>query len=287
MGFNSTAIRFFLASVPRIGDISSTIVLGRQSFTPTLPLLKALQKEDLISKSGENTYCDEFFSKAGVKHLDYLDISAYQGANILQDLGKEIPSSLKGRYDLVIDAGTLEHIPDFLFALQNTMSLVKNRGFLMILSPGNNFMGHGCYQLSPEIFHRVLSEENGFKVRISFIHEPRTFRGKWNNVPDSKSVNSRVEVTTKGETYVCILAERISDKPSSVGHQSDYENAWNQEPNISKAGNLYLNAPYYLQRIVYLLVLKRKYRRRANNILKRVGTSGALNLPDFETFWNL
>ena len=285
MGFNSTAIRFFLACAPKIGNLSSTIVLGRQSFTPTLLLLRNLKAKGLVSKSERSSYCDEFFSRTGVKKLDYLDISDYQGANILCDLGRPISSSLKEQYDLVIDAGTLEHIPDFLLALKNTMSMVKLGGFLLVVAPGNNFLGHGCYQLSPEIFQRVLSQENGFKVRLSFIHEPKIFGGKWKNVPDSKTAQSRVDITSARATYVCILAEKVSYQDGEVGHQYDYEKIWDTKPRVSKFGSFYLRSPYIVQRLLYLGILKQVYARRAKRILKSVKTVGGLRLPDIERFW--
>jgi len=281
MGFNSTAIRFFLASKPFIPEMTNTLTLGRQSFTPTLWMLGRLKREKLISTSKRLTYADDFFRCSGVKRLDCLDFSAYEGANILHDLGDPIPSELHAKYDLVIDAGTLEHVPDFLSALKNTMAMVKVGGTLMIIAPANNFLGHGCYQLSPEIFHRVLSMDQGFKIKVSYLHEDGPFGGRWRNVQDSKVVNTRVSINTKRATFICILAARVSLKKGVVGNQSDYENLWNETPNISKLGSAYLRSPYFLQRIAYLLVLKRMYAKRSKKTIQKIRTSGFLRLPHF------
>jgi hypothetical protein len=62
------------------------------------------------------------------------------------------------------------------------------------VSSANNQMGHGFYQFSPELFHRVLSTENGFRVRAMYIatHSIRTHciayrippfsAGEWNSL---------------------------------------------------------------------------------------------------------
>ena len=281
MGFNSTAIRFFLASKPFIPEMTSTLTLGRQSFTPTLWMLGKLKREKLISTSKRLTYADDFFHCSGVERLDCLDFSDYEGANILHDLSVPIPSDLYARYDLVIDAGTLEHVPEFLCALKNTMDMVKVGGTLMIIAPANNFLGHGCYQLSPEIFHRVLCKDQGFKIKISYLHEDGPFGGRWRRVQDSKVVNARISINTKRATFICILAERISLERGTVGNQSDYETLWNEPKNLTKLGSIYLSSPYFLQRLAYLLILKRMYANRSKRTLLKVRTVGILKLPEF------
>jgi hypothetical protein len=51
------------------------------------------------------------------------------------------------------------------------MVTVREGGRMHIMTQCNNAMGHGFYQFSPELYHRVFSPENGFTVEQMFIAE--------------------------------------------------------------------------------------------------------------------
>ena len=282
MGFNTTAIRFFLATNSEFAKYPRTLVLGHQNFTPTLWLLFQLKRKRLVSEWKKLKYIDDFLECAGIRNVDYLDFSAYEGANILHDLGQPIPQTLVGNYDLVVDAGTLEHVPDFLTALSNTKKLVKIGGFLFIIAPANNFLGHGCYQLSPEIFHRSLAREQGFQIEYSILHVEGFFGGRWINIPNSIDINQRLNVITKKPTYVCIVAKKISENLTQIKNQSDYEVAWTVNQQVSRLGSLYLGTSYTVQRMLDLLILRRKYAWQSRMLIKTIPVQGALRLPNLQ-----
>ena len=282
MGFNTSAIRFFLATKSEFALNPKTLVVGHQTFRPSLFLLFALKKSGLIQKSKNVSYVDDFLKCSGIETIDFLDFSPYEGANILHDLSKPVPIELRNVYDLVIEAGTIEHIPDLLTALSNVKSLVKPGGHLLIVAPGNNFLGHGCYQLSPEIFHRALSLDQGFNIEYLAVHEESIFGGRWRRVPDSKKVNKRIDIVTRKPTYICILAKKTEEITVKVGHQSDYEAIWNNEVNASRLGSLYLKSPYAIQRITEVLLLQFKHRREMRKLLEKLSVRGILRLPNVQ-----
>ena len=282
MGFNTTAIRFFLSTNSEFANNPKTLVLGRQAFTPTLWLLLQLKRKQLVKEWKKLSYIDDFLECSGIHKVDYLDISSYEGANVLHDLGQPLPQNLVDSYDLVMDAGTLEHVPDFLTALSNTKKMVKVGGYLFIVAPANNFLGHGCYQLSPEIFHRALALDQGFKIEYSILHVEGIFGGRWINIVDASDINQRLNISTKKATYICILARKISGNTKKIGNQSDYEAAWTGGNQISLLGSLYLRASYPVQRILNLLILNRKYAWKARQLLKRLPVQGLLRLPSVQ-----
>ena len=52
-----------------------------------------------------------FFKTLGYKRVDTLDVSDYEGANILFDLNQnQTPKEHINKYDLIFDGGTLEHV---------------------------------------------------------------------------------------------------------------------------------------------------------------------------------
>ena len=284
MGFNTSAIRFFLATNNEFAENPKTLILGHQTFAPTLWLLFQLKRKKLVKEWKKLNYIDDFLECSGIQKVDYLDFSSYEGATILHDLGQPIPQNLSEVYDLVIDAGTLEHVPDFLTALSNTKKMVKIGGSLLIIAPANNFLGHGCYQLSPEIFHRALALNQGFKIQYSILHVEGFFGGRWINIPDSSDINQRLNVTTKNATYICILAKKISNNAEKVGNQSDYEYAWTVGNQTSRLGSLYLSASYPVQRILNLLVINRKYAWKARKLMARMPVQGVLRIPSVQKF---
>ena len=72
---------------------------------------------------------------------------------------------------MVVDGGTLEHVFDYPTALRNAMRMVRVGGHLILNAPVNNFPGHGFYQISPELFFRVLSPQFGFRVHDAVLME--------------------------------------------------------------------------------------------------------------------
>ena len=74
-----------------------------------------------------------------------------------------IGDDLKRKFSVVIDGGTLEHVFNFPVAIKNCMQMLDVGGHFFVHTMANNFMGHGFYQFSPELFYRVFSPENGFR----------------------------------------------------------------------------------------------------------------------------
>jgi hypothetical protein len=138
-----------------------------------------------------------------------------------------LPESYDQAFDCVIDSGTLEHIFNLPVALQNCMKMVKAGGHFLAITPCNNFMGHGFYQFSPELFYGVFSERNGFKVEQMFIFESRP-NATWYSVANPTILGSRVELVNTQRTYLLVRARRIKIVPLDdiTPQQSDYVAAW-------------------------------------------------------------
>jgi len=94
----------------------------------------------------------------------------------------------------------------------------------------NNFMGHGFYQFSPELFYRVFSPENGFRMHRVVVFEQRVGRPRWYEAADPNDINERVELINGRPTYLFVHAERIADVPlfAAAPQQADYAAHWSQ-----------------------------------------------------------
>jgi 2-polyprenyl-3-methyl-5-hydroxy-6-metoxy-1,4-benzoquinol methylase len=101
-------------------------------------------------------FCREFL---GVAELDSIDYSAYEGATIMHDPNRPLPDELRGKFDAIIECGTLEHVFNFPVAIGNLMEMLKVGGYLFMTTVGNNLFGHGFYQFSAEIMYRIFTIE--------------------------------------------------------------------------------------------------------------------------------
>lgn len=139
-----------------------------------------------------------------------------------------MPGRFRGRFDAVIDEGTLEHVFNLPVALKASMDAVKVGGCFFSFTQCNNAMGHGFYQLSPEFFYRTLSKVNGFQVREVFLAEVSFGRVPWYRVADPGAIGRRVELFNDVQSYLLVAAQRIREKPifSEWPQQSDYAAAW-------------------------------------------------------------
>jgi hypothetical protein len=163
--------------------------------------------------------------------VDSLDYSPFEGAQLVHDLNTPIPAAWQGKYDVVYDGGTLEHVFNFPTALKNSMDLVRVGGRFFSHSCANNLCGHGFYQLSPELFYRTLSPENGFEVERIVIHRVGPY-GSWREISDPNAIRARVELITFTPVLMLVQARRIAIKPifEKPPLQSDYSALWQASP---------------------------------------------------------
>ena len=264
MGIDNAAARMLLLLRNEPGiDLSKTIILGRQHNYIGPFLRRAVQSNFGLSRNSlplASEYADEFLEVLGIVNPMILDISNYEGATILHDLNTPIPAELKNQFSTVIDIGASEHIYNIPQALQNLKDLCATNGHLLIISPANNWLGHGFYQFSPELFFRAFDAASGFEIRNIFLIKLKLSGDIWYELNDPKSMGRRGTIITKRRCFVALIATKVSSGTSQAQpQQSDYEFAW-AAPSISKLGNLYLNMPWVLRRLVELTVIPTKNR---------------------------
>lgn len=239
MGLNFNMTRLLIDERARSKAFNNTATLGRQSMHVSGTRLQyslneygfhSVDAHALIS--GNNGYCEPFLRVLGATTTDSIDVSDYERATILHEMNTPIPEALKQRFDTLIDSGSLEHIFNFPVAIKNCMEMVREGGRFISITPANNFFGHGFYQFSPELFFRVLSPENGFRVdRMIFFEDD--YIARWYSVADPLEVRSRVEILNTTPSYLFVVASRVKVVPvfEQPPQQSDYQfQSWNESP---------------------------------------------------------
>jgi hypothetical protein len=236
MGFDLQTLRFVLDAKRRGVDFSSTAMLGRQTLAvPADDLRAEIDRYGLAQLRPAVAdiyagfpYSDRLLRALGAHELDAIDVSGYEGASVVLDMNRPAPEALHGRFTTIIDGGTLEHIFDVPQAFRNVAALLRVGGHFVSVNGTNNFMGHGFYQFSPELFFRVLSPQNGFELETLVLAE--THRDSyWYEATDPAVVRERLEVVNGHPTYVMVRARKIAEAPlfATIPQQSDYrDQSW-------------------------------------------------------------
>jgi hypothetical protein len=229
MGLFAGDLRFLL-SAKRMGlQGSSVCTLGRHTLLFSQRELNRILKEydqKLLSLLPDRSVyvADDVLRLLGFERVDVLDASDYEGANILHDLNIPVPPEMHEQYDLILDGGTIEHVFNFPVAIESAMRMAKVGGDFIIISPANNYCGHGFYQLSPELFFRIFIPENGFKLLRIYMHS----EGRYYHIVDPVSVHGRVELLDSKPALVMVHARKIAHVPEKIQapQQSDYVTTW-------------------------------------------------------------
>jgi len=162
---NSLYRLFFVDKLYRVPRIWSNCELRKVAglFRGSVINVSAWKDED---KEG-NVY-KEYFTKADSYTITNFDSDkrGMQGKinEIYLDLEKELPAEMRGKYDVVFNHTTLEHVYDFRKAVKNICAL--SRDIVIIVVPFLQPM-HGDYgdywRFSPLAVKRLL-EENGLSM---------------------------------------------------------------------------------------------------------------------------
>jgi len=234
------------------------LMIGHQTLLLHFSELKAIREvyPGALANYQWGEYADRFFKEClGVVEVNTLDYSSYEGADILHDLNQPLPDSLKGRFDVVIEAGSLEHVFNFPAAITCLMQLAKVGGTIFGSTVSNNLCGHGFYQFSPELIFRVFTPENGFELGRVLALEARypgvelTPIFKAFEVEDPASTGCRVGLITKRPILLLFDARKTAESPlfARTPMQSDYIVAWtsNERPTSSRMPQWMRNLPLY------------------------------------------
>jgi SAM-dependent methyltransferase len=266
MGLDDKGTQFLLAA-RRLGvSYSQTLTIGRQQlFVTERWLRRYLQAFEIEATDGEiqevvtgaDGFAEPLLRLLGAERIISVDASPYEGASQVVDLNQPLPTELEGAFTAVIDAGALEHVFDFPTAIRNCMRMVAPGGHFVTITLGNNAMGHGFYQFSPELFFRVFSEGNGFAVERMLLTETSSTR--WYEVTDPAVVGDRVQMRTFRPAYLCVAARRTGATPilETPPQQSDYVTRWQEgrapntgdrppTPNDASIRTVEQQAPYRL-----------------------------------------
>lgn len=142
--------------------------------------------------------------------LDTVDLAALRGPERIVDLN--LPAEL-GQYDLVLDAGTLEHCFNIGQAFANALAAVRPGGRIFH-TPPLSMVNHGFFNLCPTLFFDLYTQ-NGWE--IEHLQALRDL-GRGEPLP----VEHVKRCKAPPEAVLHVLARRTSDAPLTFPRQSKY-----------------------------------------------------------------
>ncbi len=252
MGLDHNGVKFILYAKSLGLDFSEMATIGRQYLYINQPDLEhvfskfnyRINREQLELIFRENSgYSEAFFRYIGADNIYSFDCSNYENATYLHDMNCIIPECYQDKYDTVIDGGALEHIFNFPVAIKNCMEMVKIGGHYLGMTIGNNFMGHGFYQFSPELLFRIFTKENGYEIVNLLVMETAP-GSQWFSVKDPNELKERVTLVNQAPLYVFVIAKKVAAVEifKNVPQQSDYATIW-QEETLKEAAPVEIATP--------------------------------------------
>lgn len=250
MGLSALGAEFLAEARASGVRFHATATIGRQALLiGPLRLRRTLRRHGLpadVEYTADGPWADPFLSALGATRITAIDASDYEGADLLHDLNEPVPAELHERFDVVLDAGSLEHVFNVATALRSLMLMTSVGGRVILVTPANNHCGHGLFQFSPELFQRVFCADNGFELeRIQIAeHDVRRSRkllgaavtyelaGRRHDVADPRAMGERVLLSGGRPATLLVQARRVrgGEVFERWPQQSDYVAAWAAAP---------------------------------------------------------
>jgi len=246
MGLDIQSIRFHCWLKTRGISFKRVAMLGRQNFQN----IDARRLARVIRRSGlsisdetarnifkdEDGYVEPFYKWLGAESIESFDVSKYENATNLWDMNKPLPEVFRNSYDFVFDGGTLEHVFQYNSALREALTLCCQSGNFLSVTPANSYLGHGFYQLSPDLAFQALRPENGYITKGVFLAEDRS-NACFHEVKPPEERGRAIAATT-WPTLMFFWGQRLSDVPAILSaQQPDYEAAWQCGKHVERNGN--------------------------------------------------
>lgn len=237
MGIDYASAKKLIRLAASLPDGLPVLMLGRHRMQVKDKLKGALDRQleetgfklafsDLTQEDG---YSERFFNALGFGMVSSMDLSDYEGAEILHDLNDPVPPELRGRFGLIFDGGTTEHVFDVATCMNNLNELLQPGGVLVSCVPANGWFAHGFYQFGPELVYGYWKHGCGFDV-LSCSMLPEMPRDKELTIDDpaAKGLRPRVRGKVPNQRVYLYYEVRKGDRahPYKRVLQTDYVNKW-------------------------------------------------------------
>lgn len=230
MGLAKPALRFLAREHRRKPFTGPVLGLGRPGVFATLEEARAIISSEGVAPAplpaglgpGTNiprwkgtwnerfTSDVAFFSLLGLGEVRALDYSPYEEPDWVVDLNKPVPSELHGRFGLIIDPGTTEHVFDVRQCLMNIGLMLRPGGRVVSMVPANNYVNHGFYQFGPTLYMDYFGA-NGFADRRCFLVDEGRFGIEGWELYEWRGTEGQGNYMSRNRLSVLFTAEKTAE----------------------------------------------------------------------------
>jgi hypothetical protein len=144
------------------------LCLGVPDFYLTHKELRQALGQPADDADGSLVQAKQFFEALGIGEITSIDIpGSHLTPDLIHDLNRPFPQELLGRFNLVIDPGTMEHVFDVRAGLTNVVRALAVGGTTVHFVPIYSYNG-GYFSINPNVMHDFYNT-NGFADVRSFI----------------------------------------------------------------------------------------------------------------------
>lgn len=185
MGISLIPAMFLARHAAHLNGAKRGVILGRQKLhlngRKLARFCKAAQglgfdltPEGVVQEDG---FTETLLTALGYPVIEALDFTDKEGAQHIHDLNRAVPARLKGKFDVVIDGGTTEHIFYIGQAIDNCHALLKPGGLMLGYIAADGWFGHGFFQTGPDVPWRYWHHARGYEMlEVSIV--PRKSPGR-------------------------------------------------------------------------------------------------------------
>lgn len=158
-----------------LDGVRNVIEIGDQQLADTLIVSDQLDEVARLFRAKEPLY----YEPVGAEHftrqapsarsfwralgLDHESIDLH-GATTLLDLNRDpVPDNLRGGFDLVINAGTTEHLANQENAFRVIHDLTRRGGIMYHEVPAGGLIDHGFFAYQP-LFFKMMAHQNDYEI---------------------------------------------------------------------------------------------------------------------------
>ena len=160
--------RFIIEEAKHRPFSGSVLLIGRQTIHLSLhEFQELLSSHEVRAKAGTEFSIDtstlggahkdritdtSFFKALGADDVLALDVSAYEGADIIHNLDTPIPAELDGKFDLVFNGSVLDNTFDPAMGLKNISRMIATNGRVIHFEHASNAVNDAYLQFGPNWF---------------------------------------------------------------------------------------------------------------------------------------
>lgn len=243
MGLSKPALRFLARTASRQAFHGEWLTLGRQCVYAThADFVRICQHEGVApaelpadcaprtnipswqgTARGDNTSDVAVLCALGARDVRAVDYSDFEGAELIHDLNLPAPAAWRGRFDGILDSGTLEHVFDVPAALANIVALLRVGGRVIHISPCHGFANHGFYQFSPTLLADYYQANNFANLRVYIAEEQGVdYESSYWDLVELDPQRQPVLFKSRRRLLLIVVADKTADATGDVRPMQSY-----------------------------------------------------------------